>query len=200
MTERKKVTDTDTTNKNPPQQLLINQTLPIIIPPIEPPIADVVASGRGITHAIQTIDPKVIVKDAACSGAHVFRDPADVKQKDTDKRIPWERNTLRRPPRLIYAVMIDGGTTVPLTITGNQDIISPRGFTGPVEIRNAQIFYTSINGNSTKNWDPTPNFSKVIVCKISDNSSAYIYLRCWVNFTHGTRRAAARMFSVILRT
>ena len=31
--------------------------------------------------------------------------------------------------------------------------------------------------------DPAPTFSKVIVRKLSDKSSADVYLRCWMNFT-----------------
>ena len=62
---KRKVTDTDTTNRNTPQKLLINQTLPIIIPPIDLPIADGVAAGRWTAHARQKIALKVIVTDAA---------------------------------------------------------------------------------------------------------------------------------------
>ena len=53
-----------------------------------------------------------------------------------------------------------------------------------MEVRNAQPFHTSINGNSSKNGDPTSTFSKVIVHELSDDFSADVYFRCWVNFTH----------------
>ena len=42
--KKRKVTDTDTTNGNSPQNLLINRTLPIIIMPIEPQITNGVAA------------------------------------------------------------------------------------------------------------------------------------------------------------
>ena len=59
-----KVTDTDTTNGNSPQKLLINGTILVIILPISPCISDGVASGIGTTHARQTIALKVIIMDA----------------------------------------------------------------------------------------------------------------------------------------
>ena len=67
--KKRKFTNNDTTNRNYPQKLLINRTLPIIIPPIDPHILDGVASGRGIMHARQTPTSKVIVTDMARSSA-----------------------------------------------------------------------------------------------------------------------------------
>ena len=46
-----KVIDTDTNNENYPQKLLINRTLLIIIPPIDPQIPDGVATCRATTYA-----------------------------------------------------------------------------------------------------------------------------------------------------
>ena len=60
---------------------------------------------------------------------------------------------------------------------------STRGPTVPVEVRNAQPFHTSINGNSSQNENHMPTFSKLIGRKLSDNSRSDIYLHCWVNFT-----------------
>ena len=179
-----KVTDTDTNNGNSPQKILINRTLPMIIPPIDPRIMDGIAAGRGATHACHTISLKVIVTDAARSGARVFQNPADVNQKDTDGKIPQDGNTPIRYPRLTSPVLIGGGTTVSPTRTESQDIISPKGPTGSVEVRNAQPFHTFINGNSAKNGGPTPTFSKLIGQELSDNSSAKIYPRCRVSFMH----------------
>ena len=99
--KKRKVTDTDTTNRNSPQKLLINRTIPVIIPPIYPPVADGVVAGRGTLHARQKFSLKEIVMDAARSGAHVFRDPAAVNRKDTDRMIPQERNTSGIPPDLL---------------------------------------------------------------------------------------------------
>ena len=49
--KKRKVTDTDTTNINSPQKLLINRTLPMIIPPTDLLIADGIAADRGNKHA-----------------------------------------------------------------------------------------------------------------------------------------------------
>ena len=82
--KKRKVTDTDTTNGNYPQKLLINRTLPMIIPTIEPRIVDGIAASRGTTHERQNPALKVIVTDVALSGARVFRTPADVSQMGRD--------------------------------------------------------------------------------------------------------------------
>ena len=67
-----KITDTNTTNINCLQKILINQTIPFIIPPTDPPITNGVAASRVILHACQTIESKDIVTDAVRSDAHVF--------------------------------------------------------------------------------------------------------------------------------
>ena len=96
--------------------------------------------------------------------------------------ILWDRKNPIRYPRLNLPVLIGGGTTVYSTRTGSQEIITPKGPTGSVEVRNAQPFHTYTNGNSANNGDPTPTFIKVIVRELSDDSSTNIYLRCRLNF------------------
>ena len=49
--KKRKITHTDTTKGNYPQKLLINRTIPVIIPPINRHILDGVAAGRGTMHA-----------------------------------------------------------------------------------------------------------------------------------------------------
>ena len=154
----------------------------MIILPIDPGIADGVAAVRGTTHTRQTISLKVIVTDAACSGARVYRNPADVSPHDMDRTTSWDGKTSIRSPRLTLQVLIGGGTTVSPTRAGSRKIIIPKGPTGSVEVSNAQPFHTSINKNSAKNGDPTTNFSKGIVRELSDDSSTNIYLRCQLNF------------------
>ena len=70
--KKREVTDTDTTKGNSPQKLLMNSTLPIIILLIDLLIADGDVACRGTTHARQTPTAKVIITDAARSGARVF--------------------------------------------------------------------------------------------------------------------------------
>ena len=178
-----KVADTGTTNGNYQQKILINQTLPMIITPIDPQISDEVAAGRGTTHARQTISSKVILTDTVHSGAHVFRNPTDISRMDTDGTIPQDGNTSIRSPRLTSPVLIGGGTTVYPTRTVGKDIIIPKGPTGYVEVRNDQPFHTSVNGNSDENGDTTPTLSKAIRKEESDDPSANIFLRCRMKFT-----------------
>ena len=90
----------------------------MIIPVIDPRIEDSVEAGRETNNTRQTINSKVIVTDAACNGARVFRNPADVNQTDTDGMILRYGNTYIRSPMLTYPVLIDGGTTASRTRTG----------------------------------------------------------------------------------
>ena len=53
-----------------------------------------------------------------------------------------------------------------------------------MEVSNAKIFHTSVNVDLNENGDPTPTFSKLIGRELSHNSSADIYSRYQVNFTH----------------
>ena len=135
----------------------------MIILTIDPRIEDGVEAFRGTKHACQRPASKVIVTDAVRSNAHVFRNPVDVSQTDRDRKIPQDGNTSIRSPRLNSPVLIGGGTTISPTKTGIQEIVSPKGPTGSVEVKNAQPFNTSINGNYTKNGYPTPTFNEAIV-------------------------------------
>ena len=112
--DRKKiiVTDTDTTNINSLKTFLINRTLPMIIPPIDPLIADGIAASKGTTYARQTTYLKVIVTYTARSGVRVFRNPADVNRTDTYRTIPQDGNTSISYPRLNLPVLVVDGTTV----------------------------------------------------------------------------------------
>ena len=95
-----------------------------------------------------------------------------------------EMETLPESPlRFNSPFRIGDGPSISPTGTRRQEISSPSGPIGPVEVRNAQPFHTSINGNSAKHGDPAPNFSKIIGNKLSKNSSANVYSRCWMNFT-----------------
>ena len=57
-----------------------------------------------------------------------------------------------------------------------------------MEVRNAQIFNTSINGNLSKNGDHMSIISKLIGQELSNNSSADIYSRCRVNYMSSSIR------------
>ena len=115
--------------------------------------------------------------------AHVLQTPAGVSWMDRDGTIPWNGKNSRSPPRLTSQFLIGGGNTVSLNRNGSQEIGSLKGPTGYVEVRNAQPFKASINGNSANNEDPVSTFSNIIGWELSHDSIADIYLRCWLNFT-----------------
>ena len=184
--KKRKVTDTETTNRNSPHKSLTDQLIPVVIPLIGQTNTDGVAASGNTLYVVRTIISKEIVTDAARSTAHVFRNPADVSWHDTDKTTPRDGNTFIRSTSLNYPVPIGGSTTVSPTRTGSQEIISPRGSIGPKEFRNSQPFETSINGIYTKHRDPAPIWSKVIGRKFSQKSSSDVYLRCWMNLTRDT--------------
>ena len=95
---------------------------------------------------------------------------------------PHGCNPSTRSPRMNSPVMIGGGTTVSPTRTGIQEIVSPKGSTGSVEVKNTQIFNISINVNWTNKGESTLILSKVIRQELSHNSSSDIYSRCRDNF------------------
>ena len=181
--KKRKVTDADTTNGNYPHKLLINRTIPVIIPLIYPPIADGVVASIVTLHARQTISLKEIFTDVARSGARVFQDPAVVNRKDTERKIRRFGSTCRSPTIFSSLLWIGGGSSFSPTRIGSQKISIPSASIVPVEVRNAQPLHTSIHINSAKLRDPTPNFSEEIRRKISNDSSADVYSRCWMNFT-----------------
>ena len=83
-------------------------------------------------------------------------------------------------------VRIGTGPLVSPTRMGSEDICSPRWSISPQEFRNVKPLDTSINGNSYKHRDPAPTLSKIIGSKFSNQSSANIYLLCWMNLTRDT--------------
>ena len=60
----------------------------MIIPPIDLWIVNGVVAGRGTTHVRQKPAPKVIVTDAARSGAHVLQTPGDVSRTERYRTTP----------------------------------------------------------------------------------------------------------------
>ena len=179
-----KFTGTNTTNGNYPQKILINRLIPEIIPfviPLDPRIADGVATSSGMFHAHQTISSKEIVMDTARSGASIFKDLKVVNWRDTEGIIQREGNNVVMVERLTNPVMIGAGTSVSPNRTGMQDIGSPNGSFGSKEVMDAQPLETSINGIYDKHRDPVPTFSKVIFIKLSNESSTNVYLRCRMN-------------------
>ena len=110
-------------------------------------------------------------------------DPTVVNWKDMDRTIPWGGNTSKISPRFNSPFWIGGGTSVSPTRMGSQEIGSPSGTIGPVEVRNAQPFHVSVIGSSAKHRDPAPTFSKIIGREISNKSRANVYPLFRKNFT-----------------
>ena len=139
-----------------------NWTILVRTTTIDPWIKDGVAACGKTQHARPTPTLKGVITDMACSSAHIFRIPGDVIMTGRDGTTPRGGNVVIRSPGVNYPVLIGGVTTTYPTRMGRQEIVSPKGPTGSVEVRNSQIFNTSINGNLAENGDPTPIFSKVI--------------------------------------
>ena len=154
----------------------------MIIPSIDPRNTDGVSDVRRTTYARHTPALKLIVMDIARSSARVFQTPADASQMDRDRITPRDSNTSIRSHRLTYPVISDVGTTVSPTRTGIQEITSRKGPTGSVEVRNAQIFNTSITINSSKNVDPTSTFGRLIIRELFHDSRTDVSLLFLVNF------------------
>ena len=172
--KKRKVTDTDTINRNHQQKLLINrlipETTPFIILP-SPRLAEEVAASSGTLHAHQTIISEDIVTDVARSGVRIFKDPTVVNWKDTDRTIPRDGNTVRMLPILTTPVWIGSEASVSPTDTISQEIGSPSGSIGPQEVRDAQPLDTSINGIYVKHRDPATIGVRQSVANYPTNTS-----------------------------
>ena len=101
----RKITETDTTNRNYSQKLILNRLIPNIIPgatrTIDQTIMEDVAGIRETLEACQTVLSKEIVMDAAHSGAHMFWTPR--KEAGQAERAPHhgtETPSYRPPCRL----------------------------------------------------------------------------------------------------
>ena len=90
-------------------------------------------------------------------------------------------NTVVMPPILTTPVRIGAGPLVSPTRIVSQDIGSPSGYIGPQEVRYDQPLDTSIHGVYEKHRDPEPTWSKIIGHKLSEKSSADVYLLCPMN-------------------
>ena len=86
--KKRKVTETDTNNRNYPQKILINRTLLMITTPIDLWIMDGVGTCRGTTHARQMPTSKVVITDTACISAHIFWTPGDISRTFRDITTP----------------------------------------------------------------------------------------------------------------
>ena len=137
---------------------MTNLTILVIIPPNDKSISDGVVASKGTLHARQTIASKEISMAAAHSGTRVFCYPAVVNWNDIYRKIPSDRNTTIFPPISNSPVHIGSGPSVSTNRMGIQKISISSGPIGPVEVRNAQQFHTSINGNYVGHEDPAPTF------------------------------------------
>ena len=156
--EGKKRKVTDTSNGNLHQKLLMNRTLPIITTPIDPRISDRVVTCVGTSHASTTPTTNPVIMDAARSSARVLRTPhGHLSRTGRYGTTPQDRD-ISGPGN--GTVLI--GVNVSPTRTGSQYIVNPHGSTVYVEVKDTQIFHTSIDENLANDGDYTPIFSKVI--------------------------------------
>ena len=182
----KKITDTDTTNGNSPNKLILHRLVPKIIPCAIRTIyqtitEDVVRIGE-TSDARQTVLSKEIVTDAACSGAHIFRTPRKKSRTGRDGITPQDRNIVVATARLTPPIQICHSTTYSPRRNRNQDIINLIGHVSPQWIRNAKKLKTSIDGCFAEDRGIKPIFSKVVGCNFAFDFSADINLRCGMNF------------------
>ena len=172
MTERKeKSTDTDTNKGNYPHKLFTNREIPALIQGVIPPVnktavCGVTTSGRAF-HAVRAVIHKEIVTGATRSAAGVLKYPTVVNWKDTGGMIPFDRNTIRIPPRTTTQVWTGTEPSGLPIIIESQNIEGPRRFIIHQEVRKSEPLDASINIVPTKHRYPMPSWSKVIGSKHS---------------------------------
>ena len=123
-----------------------------------------------------------IVADAAHSGAHIFRTPTKVSKTGREGTTPWDKKTAVATARLTSPVQSYHSTTDFPSRNRNQEIINLIRTVSLQWIRNAEKLKTSINGFFAEDRFLTPNFSKVVGCKFTDESSVDVNSCCGTNF------------------
>ena len=70
----------DTSNVILQQKLLINRTLPVVAPTMDPSIYDRIATCGGASHTLATPVIKEVIVDTACGSARFNRTPRHVSR------------------------------------------------------------------------------------------------------------------------
>ena len=170
---------TYTTNGNSPQKLLrsrfVTKTIQGAILTIDQLIKKDVLGIRNTLGGHQTVLPKDIVRDVACSGTRIFRTPREVIRTSRDGSTPRDVNTaiatdILTPPRKNF-----NSTSNSPTWNRNQDIASSRRSVITTTARNADPLDAPINQILDSHGHPKSIFSKVIGSKIVSGESADIY-------------------------
>ena len=99
---------------------------------------------------------------------------------------PRDRNTVGIPPRATTPVQTGTGPSAPLISIWSQKM---QGLRRPIitqEVRNDDPLVASIIIITSKHRDPMPIWSKLIVSKTANESSANVYVQCWINLASDT--------------
>ena len=121
---------TYTTSKKIPNKLLANSEIPAIIQGIIPTFHQatsngVLTCGRAL-HAVCTILMEDIITGATPSAVNIFKDPLVVDCRDASRLITIDMNTFGVTYRSTNQVLIDTGTSAPLTRIRCQKMYSAR--------------------------------------------------------------------------
>ena len=156
-----------------------NRFVPNITPgeirPIDQLVTEDVPVIRETLGARQTVLPKEIVADAACSGVHILWTPREVSHTGRDSSMPRDVNTAIVTAMLTLQSPNFIGTSDSPTQTGTQDIVSPRRSIIPQKGRNAEPLDAPINQFPAVHGHPTPIFSKAIGPKTVPKESTDVY-------------------------
>ena len=182
----RKITDTDTTNGNPPHKLILNWIIPKIIPGairlIYQTIMEYMAGIRETLDARQIVILNKIVTDTARSGERILQTSREIIRTGRYSTMPRDGNTVVAAARSTSPVQIWHSITDSPIRNRNQEIINPIGPVSPQWISNSKKLKTSINGFFAQERGFKPICSKLVGCKFSDNSSVNVNLRCEMNF------------------
>ena len=114
---KRKITDTDTTNGNHPHKLLTNREIPAIIQGVIPTVnqttADAFVTSRRALHAVHAFLNKEIVTDATRITVDALKDPPVKNWTDASGPIPVDKNSAGIPPRTTTQVLTGTGPSAP---------------------------------------------------------------------------------------
>ena len=161
-----------TKNDNIEQELLSNQTLPVVFLKMNPRIYDRNATIIGASQMILTPETKEVVADTACGSAWVSRTPRQVSQTGIDGSNPGDVCNVVSIKHATSQVLIGSVTTSPYCgLRGILKVAKKRQFVSPSLGGNTQKLYTAVDGNLPDDLDCASIFRDIIGHKLSNDSS-----------------------------
>ena len=182
-TSNRNKTVNQTSNRNHEPELLIKQTIPVIVLLMNPRTDKSNVSIVVVSHMVLTHTTKEVVTDTASGGAWVSRTPRKFRMTGVGRSTPCDILNAVRVNHDPYAVLIVIVSTSPQCgLNGSLQVSNKRQSTSPRLGGNTQKLDTVVDGKFPNDLYYASIFCKVIRHKIYNGSSDDLYSRCRMKF------------------